>query len=176
MAGAVMSPEEAGQLAHREVFRGWFRKKVSEALPLEERGRCETIGRQWHDACHGLESWKRLDLVGLGPFCARELEAIVAVSCGSLELIDLTDAAFHGSEQQLSPHCRIEFGIANYIACLRCGLLINIAKLVTKPLSLELRVAGNFWFRLHEITLLKKHFPVVAVSFATASSAALTAS
>jgi hypothetical protein len=161
MAGAVMSPEEAGQLAQREVFVGWFDKKVSEPLPLDERVRCETIGRQWRDACRALECWKSLDVVGLGPFCARELVAIVSMSCGSLELIDLTDAAFYGSEDQLSPHGRSAFGVENYNACLRCGLLINIAKLVTKPLSLELRVAGFFWFRLHDVTLLLAGAPSI---------------
>ena len=73
MAGAVMSPEEAGQLAQRDVFVGWFLEKLMEPLTLDECARYARVGRQWRDVCRALERWKKLVLVGLGPFHASNL-------------------------------------------------------------------------------------------------------
>ena len=157
MAGAVMSPEEAGQLAHREVFVAWFLNKLLKRLTLDECARCATLGREWRDACRAVKGWKRpvLSRHRLCPFYAQDLEGIVAMSRGALQCLDLTDTPFHGLDNRSSPRDFVVFaGLESFEACLRRSLLIRIAKTVVKPLSLELLIAGTCWFKLQDLVRL----------------------
>ena len=164
MAGAVMSPEEAGQLAYREVFVSWFLNKLLKRLTLDECGRCATLGRKWRDACRAVKRWKRpvLSRHRLCPFYAQDLEGITAMSHGALQRLNLTDTPFHGLDNRSSPRDFVVFaGLESFEACLRRSLLIRIAKTVVKPLSLELLVAGTCWFKLQDLVRLLAGAPSI---------------